>query len=141
MSFDVSVIPKPGARGFGLVAIDVAPNRCVGGDDVCYDIAQEARLAQRVQAYRGLLGSWERDLHGFLSKVYRDRTGFRIDSGHDPFGGVPKERMAFSWYLRAKTMELWLGLLAGSDCAVDTVADDPRTDRLADVQQCIESCR
>ncbi|MBK1629883.1 hypothetical protein CKO31_03825 [Thiohalocapsa halophila] len=141
MNFDVSVVPKPGARGFGLVAIDVAPNSCVGGDDVCYDIAQEARLAQRVQAYRGLLGSWERDLQGFLSKVYRDRTGFRIDSGHDPFGGVPKERMAFSWYLRAKTMELWLGLLAGSDCAAGARTNGAGTDPAQAAETCIASCR
>lgn len=123
MNFDVSVVPRPGAQGFGLVAIDAQPYGCEAGpafEKKCYSLEPDARLEERIVSYRRLLGSWEQDLQQFLSKVYRDRTALSGTSlGYDPFAGSPKERMAFNAYVKVKAVEYWIGLVAGpndTDC-------------------------
>lgn len=109
MNFDVSVVPRPGAQGFGLVAIDAHPYGCEAGlafEKKCYSLDPDARLEERIVSYRRLLGSWEQDLQEFLSKVHRDRTALRgAQLGYDPFGGSPKERMAFNAYVKVKAVE------------------------------------
>ncbi len=122
MNFDVSVIPRPSARGFGLVEIDVKPYHICDITPECDASREDPNclikyncLEEQVRAYRHLLGSWEQDLSEVLSKVYRDRIRLFMEERGDPFGGSPKERMAFTWYLKAKTAEIWLSFVAGSD--------------------------
>ncbi|QQO56643.1 MAG: hypothetical protein N838_28040 [Thiohalocapsa sp. PB-PSB1] len=116
LNFDVSIIPRRHATGFGLVAIDVLGSGCEhpAGREAC-DETQD-----QVRSYRTLLGDWERELQGFLSKVYRNRITPSPDDLYqviDPFkgGAAPKERMAFNWYLKAQTIETFLDLVAGAN--------------------------
>lgn len=128
LNFDVSIIPRPRARGFGLIAIDVHPaGGCSaetgpGGAASGTQSAAEAcdpngpaPVGQAVREYRKLLSAWELELQDFLAKVFESRLLGANGLARDPFAGSPKERMAFDWYVRARTVELWLGLLAGAN--------------------------
>jgi hypothetical protein len=117
LNFDVSVIPRADATGFGMVAIDVKAPPCAYPEcDDRDDPTPSADLARQVRTDRALLDDWEQDLQVFLSKVYQDRIKPTPGSQlNDPFygGAAPKERMAFNWYLKAQAMETFLDLVAG----------------------------
>ncbi len=126
LNFDVSIVPRPGADGFALVAVDILPpderlppcRRADTRTDEAYRACMAAeidRLEERLTNYRSLLADWEIDLQEFLLKVFQNRLDILGRPLADPFRGYPKERMAFSWYVRARAMELWLGLVAGRD--------------------------
>lgn len=134
LNFDVSLVPKPEARGFGFVAIDVhAPTDCGADDDrgPCRNGELETEwMGRLLEEHRGLLQAWELDLQRFLARVFEDR---RMNLGaleQDPFAGSRKEGMAFDWYVKARTVELWLGLLAGAivpgDCPEEIRRDQGR---------------